>query len=128
MPFAPQALSLADTGDYDKAIELHERSLDIDKKTLGDSHPQTLASMGNLGGALTQTGRSAEGAVYLESAIDASAGGTIDRGFRGHWAGINANFQHGGMAQLAAWTSIAWHCIFFLHKARPRLFLSVALA
>ena len=66
--FAYNALGLAydNKGEYDKAIDYHEKSLAIQLKTLGAEHPSVGTSYNNIGGAYSEKGEYDKALEYYE--------------------------------------------------------------
>ncbi len=58
------------TGDYDRARELHERALDIRRKTLGEEHPDVANSLNNLALVYLATGDYDRAREFHERALD----------------------------------------------------------
>jgi tetratricopeptide (TPR) repeat protein len=54
---------------YDKAIEYYEKALVIQKKTVGEDHPDTVNSYNNLGGAYYEKGQYDKAIEYYEKAL-----------------------------------------------------------
>ena len=57
-----------ETGQWQKAVQLEEKVLEATQRTLGDEHPHTLLSMGNLARSYSDLGRRQE-AVQLEEKV-----------------------------------------------------------
>ena len=61
--------SLLKTGREKEKEEMERKGLDIRIQRLGEQHPDTLASMNNLGWTLVQSARSEEGEQLLKTAL-----------------------------------------------------------
>ena len=64
-------LLLMDMGKLEEARPLYEEAVKGRKKTLGDRHPETLISIGNMGVLLKQMGKLEEARPLLEEALQA---------------------------------------------------------
>ncbi|TVQ33602.1 MAG: CHAT domain-containing protein [Phycisphaeraceae bacterium] len=57
-------------GDYAEAQAITERQLDIRRRILGEAHPSTLISIGNMGSMLRAQGQLAEAEPYYREALE----------------------------------------------------------
>jgi tetratricopeptide (TPR) repeat protein len=64
------ASELQDQGKYDKAEPLFREALEVDRETLGNRHPNTLAAISNLGGLLHAKGDLAAAEPLCREALE----------------------------------------------------------
>ena len=57
-------------GNREKALEYLEKALDIQKRLLGDDHPDTAVSLNNIGMLYQEMGNREKALEYLEKALD----------------------------------------------------------
>ncbi|XP_046854991.1 uncharacterized protein LOC124448023, partial [Xenia sp. Carnegie-2017] len=59
-----------ETGNYDKAIEFHEKALEIQKQSLGPNHVDVAGSLNNLGNVYKDTGNYDKAIEFHEKALE----------------------------------------------------------
>ena len=64
------AVNLAQTGRFEEAIAVNQRSIDLSEQLLGELHPGTVIRIGNAGIFLHQAYRTPEGLRLLDEAIE----------------------------------------------------------
>jgi tetratricopeptide (TPR) repeat protein len=57
-------------GDYEKAIEYHEKALEIEQKTLPENHPSLATSYNNIGSVYDNMGEYSKALSYYEKALE----------------------------------------------------------
>jgi len=67
-----QESELCQQGKYAQAAQLRTNILDIHRRVLGDDHPDTLISIGNMASRLASQGKLAEAEPYLREALEGS--------------------------------------------------------
>ncbi len=63
-------IAWASKGEYDKAIGYHEKALEVDIATFGESHPNVAGDWGNLGLAWAAKGEYDKAIGYHEKALE----------------------------------------------------------
>ena len=73
------ATELQNQGKYDEAEPLFREALEVDRETLGNRHPNTLAAISNLGGLLHAKGDLADAEPLCREALEVRRGTLGDR-------------------------------------------------
>ena len=56
-------------GNFDAALDFHQRALFVDQKNFGPNHPNVGSTLGNIAGALTEQGRFAEAEPLFQRSL-----------------------------------------------------------